>query len=313
MAADRPFRFGAELMGGGTDANGWRMLARKAEALGYATLVIADHPGNQLAPIPAMLAAADATSTLRVGSFVLANDLRHPAVLAKDAATVDRLSDGRLELGIGAGWDRRDYERLGVPFAPAATRVDRLVESVAILKAFFEQERFTFAGRHYSVRDLDGLPRPVQRPRPPILVGGGSRRVLSFAAREADIIGLNPNLASGSVDARAMANATAEATAEKITWIRSAAAGRLSQPELNIRVYHTAVSGDRDAAARAVATATGLTAAQVLGSPHMLIGTTDQIADDLMQRREQYGLSYFVVTSDALETFAPVVARLANT
>lgn len=312
MAVARPFRFGVELTGGGADANGWRMLAQKVESLGYATLVVVDHPGNQLAPVPAMLAAADATSTLRVGSFVLANDLRHPALLAKDAATVDRLTDGRLELGIGAGWDRGDYERLGVPFPSAATRVDRLAESVAILKGLFEQERLSFTGRHYTVRDLPGQPRPVQRPRPPILVGGGGRRVLSLGAREADIVGLNANLASGSVDARAMASATAEATAEKVAWIRAAAADRLHRLELNIRVYQTVVTGDREAAARTLAAATSLTLAQVLDSPHLLVGTTDQIADDLVRRRERYGISYLVVTGDALEAFAPVVARLAN-
>jgi probable F420-dependent oxidoreductase len=307
-----PFRFGIELTGGGTDAKGWRQLARQAELLGYATLVIVDHPGNQLAPIPAMLAAADATLTLRVGSFVLANDLRHPAVLARDAATVDLLTGGRLELGIGAGWDRHDYERLGLPFAAAATRVERLAESVAILKGLFEQERFSFSGRHYALRDAPGLPRPVQRPHPPILVGGGSRRVLSLGAKEADIVGLNPNLASGSVNAWAMASATAEATAEKVAWIRAAAGDHLDRLELNIRVYHTELTEDRAAAARRLATGMGLTPAQVLASPHVLVGTTESISDDLVQRRARYGLSYYVVTGDAFEAFTPVVARLAG-
>lgn len=313
MRVTRTFRFGVEAMGGGMDAKGWRSLARRVEGLGYSTLVVVDHLGDQLAPTPAMLAAAEATSRLRVGSFVFANDLRHPALLAKDAATVDRLSGGRLELGIGAGWNRVEHERLGIPFAPAGVRVERLAESVSILKGLFEEEALTFNGRHYSVQDLAGLPRPVQRPHPPILVGGGAKRVLSFAAREADIVGLNPTLASGSVDASAMKSATADATAKKVAWVRSAAGGRFSNLELNIRVYHTMITKERTAAAAAVAAATGLTPAEALDSPHVLVGTIDQIVMDLEQRRERYGLSYVVVTADACEPFAPVVARLSGT
>jgi probable F420-dependent oxidoreductase len=312
MTVTRTFRFGVEAMGGGMDAKGWHSLARRIESLGYSTLVVVDHLGDQLAPMPAMLAAAEATSRLRVGSFVFANDLRHPAMLAKDAATVDLLSDGRLELGIGAGWNRAEHEQLGIPFAPASIRVERLAESVSILKGLFEEEALTFDGRHYSVQNLAGLPRPVQRPHPPILVGGGARRVLSFAAREADIVGLNPILASGSVDARAMKSATADATAKKVAWIRGAAGGRFSNLELNIRIYHTVITADRTAAAAAVAAATGLTPAQVLDSPHVLIGTIDQIIVDLEQRRERYDLSYIVVTVNACERFAPVVARLSG-
>ena len=313
MTVARIFRFGVEAMGGGMDAKGWRLLARRVESLGYATLVVVDHLGDQLAPMPAMLAAAEATSRLRVGSFVFANDLRHPALLAKDAATVDLLSDGRLELGIGAGWNRVEHERLGIPFASAGTRVERLAESVSILKGLFEQEAFSFDGRHYSVRDLAGLPRPVQRPHPPILVGGGGRRVLSLAAREADIVGLNPTLASGSVDARAMVSATADATAKKAAWVCGAAGARFRKLELNIRIYHTMITVERTAAVADVAAATGLTPAQVLDSPHVLIGTIDQVVMDLEERRERYGLSYIVVTVDACEPFAPVVARLSGT
>jgi probable F420-dependent oxidoreductase len=184
MAEQRAFRFGVVAMQPRSRQE-WAEHARKVEALGYATLLMADHFGDLLAPFPALVAAADVTTTLRLGTLVICNDFRHPAVLAQEAATLDLLSDGRVELGLGAGWLRAEYERTGILFEPGPVRVARLEESVRIVKGLLAGETVTFAGQHYTVTDLPGLPRPVQQPHPPLLVAGGGRRILTLAAREA--------------------------------------------------------------------------------------------------------------------------------
>jgi probable F420-dependent oxidoreductase len=199
---DRPFRFTVQASSppDGTAAS-WTALARRCEDLGYDVLTVADHFDDQLAPMPAVMAAAAATTTLRVGTMVLSNDYRHPVVLAKEAATIDVLSGGRLELGLGAGWMRTDYEQAGIPFAAATERIDRLAEAVAIVKQLLHGDTCDVDGAHYSVHGLRGTPPPIQRPHPPILIGGGGRRLLTLAAREADIVGLSTVMASGTIDA----------------------------------------------------------------------------------------------------------------
>jgi len=293
-------------------APSWAALARRCEDLGYSTLTIADHLDHQLAPVPALVAAADATTALRVGALVFCNDYRHPVVLAKDAATIDVLSGGRLELGVGAGWMTTDYEQAGIPLDRAGIRIERLAEAIIVLKGLFAAGPMTFAGEHYRISGLDGLPKPVQRPHPPILIGGGGRRILELAAREADIIGLNIDLRSGRIDASAGPNATGEATDEKLAWIRAAAGDRIDAIELQVRIHIAAVTDDRAALAELLAPGLGLTPEQSLQSPHALAGTVEQIADDLVARRERWGISAIGISIDAMDAFAPVVARLAG-
>jgi probable F420-dependent oxidoreductase len=274
---------------------------------------MADHFTDELAPLPALVAAADATSSLRIGTMVLANDYRHPVVLAKEAATLDVLSGGRLELGVGAGWMTSDYEAAGIPLDRAGVRIERLTEALAVLKGLFADEPCTFAGDHYAVTALDGRPKPVQRPHPPIVIGGGGERVLRLAAREADIIGINVNLAAGVIDERAFPDGTPAATERKLGWIRDAAGPRFGAIELQVRVHLALVTDDRDGTIDALAGGFGLTPDEARATPHALIGTPEQICDDLVERRERYGISYLGLSGDQMDAFAPVIARLAGT
>lgn len=307
-----PFRFGVQA-GGPADARGWAELARRAKDLGASTLTVADHLDDQLGPIAALATAAAATTTLRVGALVLSNDYRHPAVLAKEAASLDVLSDGRLELGLGAGWMTSDYEQAGIPLDPPGTRVDRLAEAVGVIRALLAGGPVHHHGEHYRIDGLVGTPAPVQRPHPPILIGGGGRRILTLAAREADIVGINVDLRAGVIDERAGPDATLEATDRKLAWIRDAAGGRFADLELQVRVHVALVSDDRAGVAELLAPALGIEPAAALATPHALVGTVDEICDQLVERRERWGISYVGISADALDAFAPVIARLAGT
>ena len=312
MITPHPFRFGVQASGP-ADAAGWSEFARKAESLGVSTLTMADHFSDQLAPIAGLMAAAMATSDLRVGALVLCNDYRHPVVVAKEAATIDVLSGGRLELGLGAGWMTTDYAEAGLDLDPAGTRIDRLAEAVGVVKALFAGDAVHHSGEHYRIDGLVGTPAPVQRPHPPLLIGGGGPRVLRLAAREADIVGVNIDLRAGVIDASAGPNATLEATDEKIAWIRDAAGQRVDDIELQIRVHLATVTDDRNGVAAAMAPALGLTPAAALETPHALVGTTSQIAEQLIARRERWGLSYIGISASSLDEMAPVIAQLAGT
>lgn len=309
MAA-RPFRFGvtAPSPEPGTD---WAERARRVEQLGYATLVVPDHFRDHLAPVPALIAAALATTRLRVGSLVFSNDFRHPAVLAKEAATIDVLSGGRFELGLGAGWLRAEYDQAGIPFDAPATRVERLEEAVTIIKGLLAGQRVTFAGRHYTVTDLEGRPTPVQRPHPPIAIGGGGRRTLTLAAREASIVGLVPRARrdGSGLDLTDLSDA---ATREKIDWVRAAAGARFDSLELHALIQAVGVGQGRTVAADQLAARFKVALEVVLDTPYVLLGTIEQICETLVQRRERYGISYLTVFERDMEAFAPVVARLAG-
>ncbi len=307
----RPFRFGVQV-GHAADAAAWAAIARKAEDLGFSTFTMGDHLDAQFAPTVGLMAAAAATSTLRIGALTYANDYRHPVVLAKEVATLDLLSSGRLELGVGAGWMTTDYEQAGIPLDPAGVRIERLAEAIAVLKGLFADGPVTFAGEHYAVAGLEGTPKPVQRPHPPILVGGGGRRILQLAAREADIIGLNFNLHGGRIDATVGPDGTAEHTAEKLEWIREAAGDRFDEIELQVRIHLAVITDDRAALAEQLAPAFGLTPEAALSSPHSLAGTVEQIIDDLVEQRERFGISYLGISADSMDDLAPVVARLAG-
>ena len=307
----RPFRFAVQAAKAG-DGAAWTDLARRVESLGYATLSMPDHFGDQLAPVPAMAAAAAATTTLRIASLVFDNDYRHPVVLAKEMATMDVLSGGRVELGLGAGWLATDYEQSGIKHDPAGTRLERMEEGVRVIKGLMADGPFSFQGRHYTIRGLEGHPKPVQRPHPPIVVGGGGRRMLSIAGRDADVVGINANLGVGRVGPEMAGDVTPAAFHRKIGWVREAAGDRFDEIELQVQTFFVAVTDGRDATAAAVGQGFGLGAAEVLEIQLVLIGSVDQIVDELQRRRETFGISYLTVQADAIEPFAPVVERLAG-
>lgn len=287
-------------------------LARKAESLGVSVLTVADHLDDQLAPIPAMMAAAMATTDLRVGSMVLSNDYRHPLMLAKEAATVDVLTGGRLEFGIGAGWMTEDYRMAGMPMDRPGVRIARLEEAIRLILAAWGGEQVDFSGEHYRVTDYVGVPLPHQRPHPPLFIGGGGRRILSLAGRHADIVGLNPILTSGVIDENAGPSATRQATERKIRWIREAAGDRFDQIEIQTRIHLVLLTDDREGVFDALAGGFGLTPAEAAETPHALCGTVDQIVDDLIERRETLGISSIGISAASLDDVAPVIERLAG-
>jgi probable F420-dependent oxidoreductase len=311
MPHPRPFRFGIQLSSA-PPGQDWAALAREAEDLGYSTLFMPDHFGDQLAPVPALAAAAAATSALRIGPLVLDNDYKHPVVTAKEMATLDVLSGGRLELGLGAGWMASDYEQSGIPMDPAGVRVDRLEEAVAIVKGLMAPGAFNYEGKHYRVTGLDGLPKPVQS-APPLLIGGGGPRVLALAGREADIVGLNPAVRSGQVDAAAARDGGADVTDRKLGWVREAAGDRYGGIELTMLIYMAVITDDRAGTMAATAPLFGLEPEGLEHYPHAWVGTVDQIAADLEARRDRWDVSYLVVQGvDTMRAMAPVVARLAG-
>jgi probable F420-dependent oxidoreductase len=309
----RPFRFGVLIHNAGSKQQ-WIDKAQRIEALGYSTFLVPDHLDQPVAPLPALAAASVPTTSLRLGTFVLANDFRHPVTLARDIATLDALSDGRVELGLGAGFRKPEFEQAGIPYDPPAVRLRRLEEALQVLCGLFADGAFSFAGEFYTVSELDGQPKPVQRPRPPILLGGGGRQILSLAAREADIVSLIPRSrpeGSGTQSAD-WRTATEAATRQKLEWIRDAAGDRFPELELNATVYAVNVTDDRRSAVGQAAGRFGLSEEEVLTSPHALIGTPHQMADDLRQRRELFGISYIAVPEYFADAFAPVVALLAG-
>ena len=312
MSKARPFRFGV-VAESAPSREQWVTLVTKAEDLGYETFLLADHYVNEFPPIAALMAAADATGSLRVGSFVFDNDFRHPALLAKEIATLDLLSGGRFELGIGAGWHRPEYDQVGLPFESAGIRISRLEEALPIMKQFFTRDMVNFAGKHYKVNDLQAFPKPVQRPYPPIFIGGGGKRLLSIAGREADIVGIHFKVNDdGTVDTRERSEA---GIAQKVEWVRQAAGERFATLELNMLIGTVIITEDRQQGAEQYIRERGRpgqTAEQLLANPYMLIGTIEQVTEHLQRLREVFGISYFVMESEVMEVFGPVVGRLAG-
>jgi probable F420-dependent oxidoreductase len=305
----RPFRFGVQCSRASTRSE-WIDLARRTEANGFDCLTMPDHFTDQLAPVPALQAVADATTTLRVGALVWDNDYTHPVVLAKELATIDLLSEGRLEIGIGAGWMISDYEQAGMPYDAAGVRIDRFIEGLEIIKRAMNEGAFSFSGKHYTISNYDGLPKPIQRPCPPILIGGGGKRVLSFAAREADIIGINGTMTAGVVGPDAISSMTADAVEEKVSIVRSAAGPRLADIEMNIRAFFVKVTDDASGTISGMAQMIGVEPTMVADTPFALIGPVNKIVDDLLARRERWGFSYVIVGAEDVDSFAPVVAAL---
>ncbi|GHO56452.1 TIGR03621 family F420-dependent LLM class oxidoreductase [Ktedonobacter robiniae] len=312
MPQVRPFRFGI-ITDGAPTREEWITRAREAEDLGYSTLLQPDHFTNEFFPLASLMAAADATKTLRIGTLVYNNDLRHPVLLAKEVAALDMLSGGRFELGIGAGWNRPEYDQVGVPFERAGLRIERLEEALKIIKQSFSDETVNFTGKHYTVTDLNVTPKPIQRPHPPIVMGGGGKKLLSLAAREANVIGLHIKVNdNGTVDATENIEDT---LTEKVGWIREAAGERFSSIELNILISGLALAQNQQEAAEQYIRERELTDAtveQVLANPYVMLGTTEQIVEHIQLWRERLGVSYLVIRAEYMRDFAPVVAQLAG-
>lgn len=324
MTVHRPFRFGFT---GGASSKRQKLLdaARAVEALGYSTFGLADHFVRPFAPLIAGQAVADATTTLRITQTVLAQDFREPAVLAKELATLDVLSEGRLQVGLGAGWLREEYEDAGIDFLPTPARIERLEETAVILKGLFSDGPFSCSGKHFTIRSLVGVPTPVQRPRPPIMIGGGGRKVLSVAARQADIVQLMPSNRDGRMGLDP-SQFSAPALEEKIGWITDAAGARFDEIELSAQLIECAVT-DRpdehlsDLAARIASVTERMGGGRIdfggealRASPIVAVGSLDEVCQRLIDTRERFGISYFVAPIDAKpEVLAPVIAALSGT
>ncbi len=305
----RPFRFG---LTAGWVGNGeaWLALARRAEELGYDVLLVPDHLTGQLSPVPALAAAAAVTSRLRIGSYVFANDFRHPLLLAREAATLDALSGGRHEFGIGAGWRVSDYRQLGVPYDAAGRRIDRMEEALGVIHRLFAGETVTHEGGHYHLRGARLMPRPLQRPRPPIMVGGGGPRMLGIAAREADIVGFVPQFsAAGRPIVRQL---TESALAEKVALVRSAAGDQFEHLELNLFIALAGMIGSGTGPLSSVAAAGLAAGAGVIRSPYALHGTRARLREILQRRRDRLGISYYSFPQPAMESMASLVEDLAG-
>jgi probable F420-dependent oxidoreductase len=312
----KPFRFLADARGIASTRE-LAETARRAEAIGIDTLVVPDHLIPQLAPVPAMAVIAAVSDRLRIGAFVLNNDLRHPAVLAQDLASLDVLSEGRLDVNIGAGWNRVEYEAIGIAFDATSVRQARLSEAVAVLKGCFGDGPFSFSGEHYTITAYDAQPKPVQRPHPPFMIGGGGRRTLTLAAREAQIVGLAPRILPNR--AGDPASVTVSATAEKIEWVRQAAGDRFESLELNIYPSMTGISitdhPKREAQELADAlhgrSGVRVSVEALLESPHIFIGTVDDFVEKFQRLRAELGISSIMVGE--VGELEPVVERLAGT
>jgi probable F420-dependent oxidoreductase len=308
----RPFRFGVQ-MSKAASPKEWRAAARKIEDLGYSTLFIPDHLDEQWGPLVALTCAAEATTTLRVGTLVLDNDYRHPVVLAKELATLDLLSEGRLEAGIGAGWMTSDYQASGITLDPPAVRVERLEEALQVMKAMWRDGTCTFFGKHYQVSSAQGFPLPHRRPGPLLVIGGGSPRVLRLAAREADIVGVNPRLTSGVIGPEAIASAVPEEYDRRIAWVREAAGGRIDDIELQALTFFVHIGEGARGKLEELSPVLGMSPEQAANAPVALVGTVEEIAETLEARKERWGFTYWVIHEAEVEAFAPVVSRLAGT
>jgi probable F420-dependent oxidoreductase len=304
----RPFRFGVYAFTAPTGA-AWAAFARRAEELAYDVLYVPDHLSGQLSPIAALSAAAAVTRHLRIGPYVFANDFRHPLVMAREAATLDLLSGGRLELGLGAGWRRSDYRQLGYRYASPGRRIDRLVESLGVVKPLLAGETVTHHGAHYRIDRARIAPIPVQRPVP-IHIGAGGPRMLRLAAREADIVGLIPQFSPGGTIR--VTDATEGALARKVAVLRSAAGARFDALELSIYCADAGMVGSGHTLVGSLASALKGAAVAPVGSPYLLYGTLGSMRERLLRRREALGISHYAIPHHAMESMAPLLEALAG-
>jgi probable F420-dependent oxidoreductase len=306
----KPFRFGAKSVKAGS-AKEWTDMVRQAEDLGYVSFQMDDHFGNQLAVVPALMAAADATTSILVGPHVAGVDFRNPVLFAKECATIDLLSEGRFTLGIGAGWSSKDYAIAGIHQDDAATRIDRLGEAVTIMKGLWGEGPFSFDGTHYHVAETDGSPKPHSPI--PVMIGGGGPKILGLAAREADIVGINPKIVGRAINPASMATAAADAMDEKLDAVRNAAGDRFDELELQVQIFVTVVTDTPQDIAEKLAPAFGLPPEVVLAAPFFQLGTVEQITENIQSMRERWGISNVLFQADGVAPMAPVVSRLTGT
>ena len=306
------FRFALQASKAASPA-AWRDLARKTEDLGYSTLYVPDHLDDQWAPMVAATVAAEATATLRVGTLVLDNDFRHPVVLAKEAATLDVVTDGRFEFGMGAGWATADYDQSGITMDPPAVRVARLAESLAIMRMLWSEGTATFQGDHYRVTGAIGTPTPVTPGGPPLVIGGGGRRILTLAGQYARTVSIVPSLRAGYVGTEVAAESVVEKYTERVRWVRDAAGDRAADIEFQCWTATVQIVPNPDDTIAALAPIFNLTPEQLEAAPVALIGTADGVVEILRKRREELGFSYIVVHEAEMDALAPVIAELAGT
>ncbi len=306
----RPFRFGAKAVKA-TSAKEWTDLARQAEDLGYASFHMDDHFGNQLAPVPALMAAAAATTSIQIGPHVAGVDFRNPVLFAKECATIDLLSGGRFTLGIGAGWSNKDYAISGIRQDDASVRIERLGEAVTVMKGLWGDGPFSFEGQHYQVSEVDAVPKPVSKI--PVMIGGGGQKILALAAQQADIVGVNPKIVGRSINPRSMATTAAETMDEKVAWVREAAGERFEDLELQLQVFVTSVTDTPAEVAEKISPTFGLPPEVILAAPFYQIGSVEKITEDILAMRERWGISYILFQNDGTAPMAPVVAKLSGT
>lgn len=319
-----PFRFGLQAYAPESGKQ-WRELARKAESTGFSSFHLADHiigpgpalaatghPVQTVAAIPAMAVAAEATSTIKVGCRVLCVDYRNPVMLAKEVATLDFFSEGRLELGLGAGWLQGEYEAVGIPFDRAGVRLDRFEEVIGLLRASFAEGELNIDTTHVHAVGFEAVPKPFTKSGPPIMIGGGAQRILTIAGREADIVSLNFNNSSGKLGAEGIGSSTAEHTDQKIQWIRNGAGERFNQIEIEIAAYFTVVTPDGAGTRAKMAPMFGMTPEVFAEHPNVLIGSVDEICDRIVERRERFGISYTSFGASVMDSVIPVVERLSG-
>lgn len=306
----KPFRFGLQLSTAAPDLS-WADTARRVEAAGIDTLFMPDHFADQLAPVPALTAAAAVTTELKVGALVFGNDYRHPLVLAKELATMDVLSGGRMEIGLGAGWMRSDYVEAGMPYDRPGVRIERLEEAIQVVRGCLGPGPFSFTGEHYSITEHDGLPKPVQD-RPKLLIGGGGRRMLGVAARQADIVGVTANLRAGEIGPDAVLDSTGPAFDQKLRWVREAAGDRFDDLELSSLTMTFEVTDDRDGLLAGMAALFGVDPAEIRDVPMVLAGTVDQICETLEERRDRWGFNYPVFQGFDFDAMEAITSRLAG-
>ena len=292
----------------------WVKLVGRIDAEGYDMIHVPQHRGTRgFGPIAALASAAELSSRLRIGTLVLDNETSHPAVLAKELASLDVLSGGRLEVGIGAGWLPADHEPLGQDFPSAGVRIDKLIEAVEVMKACWRDSSASFTGAHYQLQELANDPLPVQQPHPPILIGGGGRRVLTYAAQVADIVSFVPNMSAGRVGRESAATATGAATAEKLRWVRESAGERLNNIELHTNLTNVFVVNDRLPMLEKLARGYGVDQPNdALEIPHVVVGTVRQCVEQLLQRREETGISHYTLFESGLDDFAPIHEQLVG-
>ncbi|QBD81674.1 TIGR03621 family F420-dependent LLM class oxidoreductase [Ktedonosporobacter rubrisoli] len=316
MGTQLPFRFGIFSHNTSPSPERLRSQARLAEDLGYSTFLVPDHLGDQFAPALALLQAAQATTTLHIGSFVFANDFRHPLLLAKEAATLDAFSNGRFEFGLGAGWMRSEYEQIGLSFEAPSVRIERMGEALRLIKDFFTRDELSFSGSYYTVKALPCLPRVVQAPHPPIYVGGSGKRMLTLAAQEATCVGLIPRVRyarrGGHMnDVLDVEDASAAATKQKLGWIREAAGARFDELELNIVLMDVRITEHKQQALQEYMERYALSEEELEKCSFLLIGDKEEVIDKVKFIREEYGVTYFVAWEEHIQQLAPVVAQLS--